>query len=238
MGGHEESAIANGPAAGRLNEPHCAEGAERSSGEGRVSNLLAVQRGELPGGAGYGAEIEVEEVAGEPVSGGIGRERLPSGAAIARSEHARGGTRRGFAESHAAIGVEKLHAGEAWEEDVRRFSPGGAAIGSAKHDAPAGGLERSAFATDGPAALGIEEVNRREITGGVRGLRLPSGAAIGRVQDDAAVAHGPALCCIDEADAGERGIVAHNAGRGWRVELGVGRLASRQWEFASPHRPR
>ena len=63
-----------------------------------------------PGGPGDGADIGIEEVAGEPVAGCVGGQWLPGVAAVARGENAGWMEGRTVAERDAAFAVEEFHA--------------------------------------------------------------------------------------------------------------------------------
>ena len=58
-----------------------------------------------------------------------------------------------------------------------------------------------------PADLRVDEADRRQRAGHARFLAEPMGAVVG-VPDRAAVAHGPAVLRIDEADVAEPGVAA------------------------------
>ena len=90
-----------------------------------------------------------------------------------------------------------------------------AAVGGLEHDAGGGVCVRLRRAADGPAGVGVRELNRRQAAVDGRVLQLPIQAPVFGVPNDATVADGPTPQGIDEVDAGQLRIGLEGIGGGF-----------------------
>ena len=163
-----------------------------------------------------GAGERIVEVAGQPALGGDAAERRPGAAAVIGGEHAGGKHGRGFPHAQPSEALK----------NCTRLSPGSskpfvegptpASVASAQHHAARRMGVRIRLAAGDPAVFRVDETDALQPALHARRLQPPMLAAIGRVPNDAPVAHGPASLRIDERNVGQLRIFLHGTKIGRR----------------------